>query len=99
MAVIALAALIVESDDALAFDQMDQAVFVPMFGWWYRLYKPPDHQLDSRPVIGDIAEARDQLGFHVGNRANTYRQLDTRRRIDVLRVRVAHRSPLVLRAK
>jgi hypothetical protein len=64
MAVIALAALIVETDHTLTGDDINQSVLVTVPGRWdWRRHMPDDH-LDLRAIVGNIAETSDQFGFH-----------------------------------
>ena len=68
--VIALAALVVEADNPPAGLHINEAVFESMARRRDRIRHPPDHHFKAGAIVGNIPEAGNQLGFHVGDYAN-----------------------------
>jgi hypothetical protein len=71
VAVIALATLIIEANDALPISAEIQAVLEVVLTRRNRLPKLPDAHLNDVTLRGDVLEIEDQLGLHVGIIAHT----------------------------
>ena len=75
MLVIALATLIVESNEAPAIQDIDQAILEGMVAGWHRAMQLPYFHLDQ-PAIGQaLTVLLEQFGLHVGILDNNLREV------------------------
>ncbi len=66
MPVISLSPLIVIAEDSLPLDDLDQAVFEPMFGRQNRLGNPPYLHFNETAILELIAPAQNEFDCHDG---------------------------------
>ena len=66
MAMVTLAAFIVVPKDAVAFDNVNEAVLVMMLGWRHRLWHLPDNHLNQTPIIKNSTPLEYNLRIHNG---------------------------------
>lgn len=70
MRVIALAALIIETDKAFPVQDVHQTILEGVVAWWHRAGQLPDFHLDQPAVWQALAVLLEQFGLHVGIIAN-----------------------------
>jgi hypothetical protein len=68
--VIALAALIVITDDPRSRVSVEQTVLVAVSAGWHGLRQAPQYDVDERPIFEFLPMAAKQHGFYVGDYAN-----------------------------